>query len=166
MPRPFRWISVLLAVTVAFGIFAGATNAQAANPINHIVVIYLENHSFDNLYGQFAGANGLDKATDTVTQVDKDGKVYTTLPKPINGNLKPAGPDTRFTTDLPNKPFDIDPFVSLDMETGDLVHRFYQEQMQIDGGKMDKFVAWSDAGSLVMSVYDGSKMPLWRYAKD
>jgi phospholipase C len=38
--------------------------------------------------------------------------------------------------------------------------------LQIDGGKMDKFVAWSDAGSLVMSVYDGSKMPLWRYAKD
>jgi phospholipase C len=29
------------------------------NKIKHVVVIYLENHSFDNLYGQFAGANGL-----------------------------------------------------------------------------------------------------------
>ena len=40
--------------------------------------------------------------------------------------------------------------------TGDAVHRYYQEQLQIDGGKNDKFVAWSDAASLVMSYYDGS----------
>ncbi|MGO8565380.1 alkaline phosphatase family protein, partial [Rhizobium ruizarguesonis] len=40
--------------------------------------------------------------------------------------------------------------------TRDLWHRFYQEQMQIDGGKNDKFVAWADSGSLVMGHYDGS----------
>src|SRR5258708_31051003 len=117
MPRHFRWISVLLAVAVALGIFATTTPAQATNPINHIVVIYLENHSFDNLYGQFAGANGLDKATDTVNHVDKDGKPYTTLPKPINTNLKPSGPDTRFTADLPNKPFGIDQCLPLYQQT-------------------------------------------------
>ena len=27
--------------------------------INHVVVIYMENHGFDNLYGQFEGADGL-----------------------------------------------------------------------------------------------------------
>ncbi len=37
--------------------------------------------------------------------------------------------------------------------------RVYQEQLQIDGGKTDKFVAWSNAGALVMSAYDGSRMP-------
>ncbi|HXZ43901.1 MAG TPA: alkaline phosphatase family protein, partial [archaeon] len=26
--------------------------------IHHLVVIYLENRSFDNLYGEFPGANG------------------------------------------------------------------------------------------------------------
>src|SRR5258707_619442 len=165
MSRHFRWISVLLAVAAALGIFATTTRAQATNPINHIVVIYLENHSFDNLYGHFAGANGLDKATDTVTQVDKDGKPYATLPKPINTNLKPAGPDTRFTVDLPNKPFGIDQYVPLDQQTGDLVHRFYQEQMQIDDGKMDKFAAVSDAAGLVMGYYDTAKLPLATWAK-
>jgi phospholipase C len=44
--------------------------------------------------------------------------------------------------------------------------RWYQEQVQIDGGKMDKFAAISDAGGLVMSYYDGSHLPLWQYAKD
>ena len=38
----------------------------AINPIEHVVVIMLENHSFDNLFGQFPGANGvaLPHATD------------------------------------------------------------------------------------------------------
>ena len=36
---------------------------REANKIKHVVVIYLENHSFDNLYGEFAGANGLFSAT-------------------------------------------------------------------------------------------------------
>ena len=44
----------------------------------------------------------------------------------------------------------------------DLWHRFYQEQMQIDGGKNDKFVAWADSGGLVMGHYDNTKqLPLW-----
>ena len=30
-------------------------------PIEHLIVFYQENHTFDNLYGQFPGANGLDK---------------------------------------------------------------------------------------------------------
>ena len=34
-----------------------------------------------------------------------------------------------------------------------LWHCYYQEQLQIDGGKMDEFVAWSDAGSLPMSYF-------------
>jgi len=31
-----------------------ACGGQSLNSVNHIVVIYLENHSFDNLYGEFA----------------------------------------------------------------------------------------------------------------
>src|SRR5207244_5430074 len=33
---------------------------NALSRINHIVVIYEENHSFDNLYGGWEGVNGLD----------------------------------------------------------------------------------------------------------
>ena len=38
--------------------------------------------------------------------------------------------------------------------TRDLVHRFYQEQYQIDGGKQDRYVTGSDAVGLTMGQYD------------
>jgi acid phosphatase len=133
--------------------------------INHIVVVYLENRSFDNLYGLFPGANGIADAGAAATQVDRDGNPYDKLPPVLNTNLKPPRLDTRFPTDLPNQPFRTEQFADIEQVTGDAWHRFYQEQLQIDGGKMDKFIAWSDAGSLVMSYYDGSRLPLWNYAK-
>ncbi len=123
--------------------------------INHIIVIYLENRSFDNLYGLFPGANGIAQAGAAATQVDRAGVPYEKLPPVLNTNFKPAIVDTRFPADLPNAPFRAEPYAGLEQTTGDAVHRFYQQQLQIDGGKMDKFVAWTDAGSLVMSYYDG-----------
>ena len=36
-------------------------------------------------------------------------------------------------------------------------HLFYQNQMQIDGGKNDKFVAFADAGGLVMGHYNDER---------
>ncbi|HTO83283.1 MAG TPA: alkaline phosphatase family protein, partial [Methylomirabilota bacterium] len=149
---------------------AGAGESQAAGPeglkkIDHIVVVYMENRSFDNLYGLFPGANGLSQADATSLQVDKDGKPYQSLPAVMDTNKKPPAADERFPMDMPNKPFDIGKYVSLDEKTGDLVHRFYQEQQQIDGGKMDKYAAFSDAGGLVMGYYDSSKTELWGYAQ-
>jgi acid phosphatase len=134
--------------------------------VEHIVVIYAENRSFDNLYGLFPGANGIANATPSqFTQVDRDGKVLATLPPVWNG--KAPNPD--FPTDLPNRPFRIDaPPVSqpLSVPTRDLVHRFYQNVEQINGGRNDRFVAASDAGGLAMGYYDGSTLPLWQWAKD
>ncbi|GCE12840.1 acid phosphatase [Tengunoibacter tsumagoiensis] len=130
--------------------------------IKHFVVLYQENWSFDSLYGSFPGADGISNASQTaLQQVDKNGQPYTTLPQPL---LK-GQPDPRFPANLPVKPFDATQYVSPDLMTGDLVHRFYQEQYQIDGGKMDKFVAWSDAAGLVMSNYDGTNMPEGKLAK-
>jgi phospholipase C len=134
--------------------------------INHIVVIYLENRSFDNLYGLFPGADGITDLSAIPPQVDKDGKPYEKLPPVLYVGLKGTKQDLRFPVDLPNQPFRAEPYVGLEGVTGDAWHRFYQEQLQIDGGKMDKFVAWSDAASLVMSHYDGSPTPMWRLAKE
>jgi phospholipase C len=149
------------------GLLATAFPASAAslNDVNHIIVIYMENRSFDNLYGLFPGADGLDNAAATATQVDKDGKPYATLPLVIDTSQKDKHADTRFPTNLANKPFDIGKYAAMDTMTGDLVHRFWHEQMQIDGGKMDKFAAVSDAAGLTMGYYDGSGMKLWGWAK-
>ncbi|MFZ1110260.1 MAG: alkaline phosphatase family protein [Rhodomicrobium sp.] len=160
------------AVAAALAFSCSAALAQDApkpvpglETVNHIIVIYLENRSFDNLYGLFPGANGIKDAGAAATQVDKNGVPYEKLPPVLNTNLKPAIPDARFPADLPNAPFRAEPYAGLDQTTGDAVHRFYQEQLQIDGGKMDKFVAWTNAGALVMSYYDGAQLPLWEYAK-
>lgn len=133
--------------------------------INHVVVIYQENWSFDSLYGRFPGANGIDNAGAAIQQVDKDGTPYATLPQPLNTTFSPPVPDPRFPADLPVAPFDLSKNVAPNQQTGDAVHRFYQEQLQIDGGKMDKFVAWSDAAGLVMSYYDATTMPEGKLAQ-
>ena len=119
--------------------------------INHLVVIYDENHSFDNLYGSFPGANGISRASATSkTQVTLAGVPYTTLPQT----------DPHIPTNLPNEPFDITKYVPANQKTRDLVHRYYQEQIQIDGGKMDKFVAVSDAKGLAVGYYPTAQLPV------
>jgi acid phosphatase len=53
----------------------------------------------------------------------------------------------------------------LSERTRDLVHRYYQNIEQIDGGRNDRFAAVSDAGGLVMGTYDGSSMAVWQLAR-
>ena len=162
----------LAACAAALGLVSDLSAAQEApkpvaglDKINHIIVLYLENRSFDNLYGLFSGADGISNAGPAATQVDRDGKPYDKLPPVLNTNFKPPKVDDRFPTDLPNDPFRSEPYAGLEQTTGDAWHRYYQEQLQIDGGKMDKYVAWTDAGGLVMSYFDGSPAPLWDYAQ-
>jgi acid phosphatase len=164
-----------LAMLAAAGIIGGAgqVNGAGIEDIATVVVIYAENRSFDNLYGSFPGANGLAQATQAASaQLDRDGSVLKELP-PIWDGLTAKGvvpPVTQAMTEhLPNAPFAIDDpkgfNTPLGVTTHDLWHRFYQNQMQIDGGKNDRFVAYADSGALVMGYYGGSKLPLWQVAK-
>jgi acid phosphatase len=161
------------AAIVAAGILhtrCGSTTVTDADlqKIEHIVVIYGENHSFDNLYGTFPTAEGVSKATaDNTTQTDRDGSTLPVLP-PVWGGISPAVPQSA-TTNLPNKSFRIDDPAGFNQGLGvtprDVVHRFYQDQMQINGGKLDRYAAWTDAGALTMGTYDGSSLPLFALAK-
>jgi len=143
------------------------------NNIETVVVIYAENRAFDNLYGSFPGANGLQNVkVEDAMQRDRDGSVLSELP-PIWGGLTAKGvtpPLTETETHhLPNEPFAIDDPNGFNtppsIATRDLWHLFYQNQMQIDGGRNDKFAAFADSGGLVMGHYDGSKLPLWNVAQ-
>jgi phospholipase C len=160
----------IAAAATAAALFVGLApilqaQTNGLQKINHVVIIYQENWSFDSLYGRFPGANGIDNAGAAAKQVDKNGEPYATLPQPLNTTFNPAVPDPRFPADLPNEPFDMTKFVNPNQQSGDLVHRYYQEQYQIDGGKMDKFVAWGDSAGLVMSYYDGTNMPEGKLAQ-
>jgi phospholipase C len=130
--------------------------------INHIVVIYQENWSFDSLFGKFPGANGLANAVNAPKQSDKAGRVYDVLPPAIGPDGKP---DPRIPQNLPNAPFDLAQYVPPTEKAGNPTHLYWHNMYQINGGRNDRFVAWSNAGALVMSYYDATEMPLGRLAQ-
>jgi phospholipase C len=160
-------------VAAVVGGSVSETNGAGLESLETIVVIYTENRSFDNLYGMFPGANGLSRVTPAeYIQRDRDGSVFKQLPPVWEGvtakGVVPAVTQAQ-TEHLPNAPFAIDDpkgfNLPLGVATRDLWHRFYQNQMQIAGGKNDRFVAYADAGALVMGHYAKTQLPLWDVAK-
>ncbi len=160
---------ILALITLLAGI--PACSGADLNSITNIVVIYAENRSFDNLYGSFPGANGIRNAN--YLQVDRDGSPLRELPPVWNGltaqSVTPPVTQAQ-TAHLPNAPFAIDNPMGfntpMSVVTRDLWHLFYQNQMQIDGGRNDRFAAWADSGALVMGHYDGSRLAMWSVAKE
>jgi acid phosphatase len=184
-------------------------DASALANINHIVVIYQENHSFDNLYGLWGAvngqaSNGLGATPGTTyanTQKAQNGNVFQCLlnqdpnmssPTPLattctdsTNQAKQGSPATaqNVNSAFVNAPFKIDSYVPPSAATckngnavlaatagatpggctRDLVHRFYQEQYQIDGGKQDRYVTGSDATGLSMGYYDTTQLPIYQY---
>jgi phospholipase C len=158
-----RGAAAVLGLALLLAIPARSSSSTASlQSIQHVIVIYQENWSFDSLYGKLPGANGYNNVPTVVPQVDRSGNPLTSLPQPLLG---PAKPDPSFPAGLPVGPYDAMKYIQPATLTGDLVHRFYQEQSQIDGGKMDKFVSWSDNPGLVMSYFDASTLPEGRFAQ-
>ena len=182
---------------------SGATKPAAVTLKNfkHIVVIYEENHSFDNLYGNWGSVNGqkvngLSNASlASKTQVNQDGKPFTCLLQTdvnLISSVTAASTCSDTTTSkafnsiFANSPFAINDYIAPmattcaapgtfaanGLVTGaglpngcteDIVHRYYQEQYQIDGGKMDRYVTGSDAVGLTMGYYNTTQLPIYKY---
>ena len=159
-------VAVLTVFWIAPAKADDAENAFAK--INHIVVIYGENLSFDGIFGAYPDpdAEGLAKAKDAAPQTDHNGSVLAQLPPVRLKTKKENGADIYLDKPLPNAPFDIDEHLEKGKATGDLVHRFYQEQEQINGGKNDRFAAVSDAGGLAMGYFKDDSLRLWQLAHE
>jgi acid phosphatase len=129
-----RSLALLLFVVTAFvlvGAGGGLAKPKPKKPkrltpaaylakIRHVVVIYEENHSFDNLYGGWERVNGRTKATPAhTTQVNQNGTPYTCLMQlDVNLTAPPLTPDctdsttgTTFTSHFTNNPFVVDTFI-------------------------------------------------------
>ena len=99
--------------------------------IKHIVIIYQENRSFDNLYGTFPGANGVDQASAvSKTQLDLNGNPYPSLANVPNGFAS----DSLFPATVPNGPWDIGLYAPPSMATRDISHNHYHMIKQANGG--------------------------------
>ena len=194
-----RAAALAAALTIAV---AAASPALAANrskklgKVSHIVVIYQENHSFDNLYGSWEGVNGLaDADAAHTTQVGQAGVAYTCLKQndvkltspPLAATCTDTTTGSTFQSAFPNEPFAIDDYIfPTDAScpapgspsgppgvakgaglpggcTEDLVHRFYQEQYQLNGGKQDRYTTGSDAIGLTQGYYRTQNLPIYKY---
>jgi acid phosphatase len=188
--------AVLLAAIGALAPPAAAASGGRSRAIEHIVVIYEENHSFDNLFGGWDSVRGVGGPgyAHRSRQRSADGAVLpclpqndvnlTALPVTCRGTAGGVAVDSAFS----NRPFIVDRYIAPTDRTcpapgapaphgvpegspgarpggctEDLVHRFYQEQYQIHGGRMDRYVAGSDALGLAMGRYDTRALPLYRY---
>ena len=197
----------LFAAVIASSAGAGAAAGQSASAgpdplrkINHIVVIYEENHSFDNLYGTWEGVNGLANANaEHTAQVDQTGAPYSCLFQlDVNLTVPPLTKVCDGTTPRgvafnshfrANTWFTIDNFIGPDATTcpkpkdsfafpngilngsgvgipggctRDLVHKFYQEQYQLNGGAQNRYATGSDSAGTVMGVYDTRSLPIYQ----
>ena len=97
-----------------------AAGADRLSRINHIVVIYQENHSFDNLYGMWEGVNGLRNAPRSrTTQVNQAGTPYECLLQndvnltspPLSVRCTDTTTGTEFSSHFRNRPFTIDDYI-------------------------------------------------------
>jgi acid phosphatase len=162
-----------------------AVSRALRNRVENIVVIYAENRAFDNLYGNFPGARGLNEVLDGDgrplpsyhPQLDRDGSVLSALPPTWGGVTSPGVTPVvtqQQSVGLPNAPYSIEHGFTAQSQvtlstatvTRDLWHRFFEHQMQIDGGKNDGYAAWSDAGGLALGHYDYSNSSLYALARE
>jgi acid phosphatase len=213
---------VVATATSVTGATAATGSAAAAHPkalggFKHIVVIYEENHSFDNLYGSWGKVgkhhvNGRSHAGAAhTTQLEQNGTPYPCLPQlDVNltvGPLKAScgasttvtfgdGTSTTYASHFKNKPFMIDTYIAPTDTTcpnrdslfsfpngvsktakdangnpvglpggctRDLVHKFYQEIYQTNGGRQNRYVTGSDSAGLPMGYYATKQLPIYKY---
>jgi acid phosphatase len=115
-PRRLALAAVALAALAA----PAAAQARPDQRVGHIVVIYQENHSFDNLYGRWERVRGVSDAPPARTiQVNQQGAPYTCLKQndvnltspPLSATCTDETTGSAFTSHFPNAPFLIDDYI-------------------------------------------------------
>jgi len=178
----------------------GRNGPLVVGRFSHLVVIYQENHSFDNLYDSWGSVNGqhveglADAKQVNTTQIAQNDDAYGCLlqndvnlssPDPLPSTCKDTLHGVQASA-FANSPFSIDEYIKPTDRTcpkegdatnvpkdspnavpggctRDLVHRFYQEQYQLNGGLQNRYVTGSDAVGLTMGTYDTKQLPIYKF---
>jgi Phosphoesterase family len=119
--------------------------------IEHIVVIFQENRAFDHYFGTYQSPSGakVNNLLDAEGKIDQRflglqknpaGAPYPFLPLPYN---IPGFAEAQ----LPNMPFPMAKYIPADSNVlWDPMHHFFRMFAQVNGGKMDRFVALALGG--------------------
>ncbi|MGB0384610.1 MAG: alkaline phosphatase family protein [Ardenticatenaceae bacterium] len=114
---------------------------ETTTPIKHFIVIMQENHTFDNYFGTYPGADGVPEGT--------------CMPKYLTeaGELDPEKPEC------------VEPFHIGDSPITDLDHSSATAMRQLNNGKMNGFVEAllqrNQDGALAMGYYDHRDLPYY-----
>jgi len=168
---PRRAVSLLLALTIALGPsaapgFAASGEKQhpkpslvPATPIQHLVVIFNENISFDHYFGTYPQATNpkgeprfiAQPNTPTVNGLTDGLLVH-------NPNLNPAN------VGIASNPFRLDRSQAV---TTDQDHAYTDEQSAYDAGLLDLFPSHTGYGTTEpMGYFDGNTVTaMWNYAQ-
>ncbi len=130
--------------------------ASTTTPIQHVVVIFQENVSFDHYFGTYPNATN-----------PAGEPTFNALPNTPSVN----GLTTDLLTNNPNlaNPSRLDRSQAL---TCDQDHDYTDEQKAYDNGQVDQFVQNTGGGdctdnSIVMDYYDGNTVTaMWNYAQN
>ncbi len=119
---------------------------QLRHRIDHVVVIFQENRSFDHYFGTFQPTNGqrISNLLDAHGKLDRRFVGFQKNPAGIPYTILPTLKDIPGfqTVELPNAPFHLAPYIPADDNAHwDPKHRFFRMSAQINNGKMDRFVA-------------------------
>jgi phospholipase C len=138
---------------------AEAFQIPASTPIQHLVVIFQENVSFDHYFGTYPsalnpGGEPFFRAAGNTPTVNGLTNALLTF----NPNLNPANGAGA------SNPFRLDRSQAV---TADQDHDYSAEQQAFDAGLMDLFPAdTSSGGNAVMGYFDGNTVTgLWNYAQ-
>jgi acid phosphatase len=185
----------MVAIAPIGPIAAAPGRSDPLSRIKHIVVIYEENHSFDNVYGGWEGVNGVANADAAhTTQIGPGGTAYNCLLQddvnltspPLTSTCDDSTTATTFSSHFANAPFKIDDYIPSTATTcpapgvfaangvlngtglpggctRDLVHRYYQEQYQLNDGAQNRYTTGSDAVGLTQGTYNTRLLPIYRY---
>ena len=169
--------AVVVAVAAAVSGTAGAGSSPRIDtsgtrtPIQHVVVIFQENVSFDHYFGTYPYATNTDGSpfTPAKNTPDVDGLTW---------SLLAANPNSANPQRLDSSPSGLTGSPGGQI-TCDQDHNYSDEQQAFDGGKMDQFVQSVGTGGgtvpgtatpceakTVMDYYDGNTVTaLWNYAQ-
>jgi phospholipase C len=173
LEAPKKTLAVLLALATALGpiatpAFAGDVAAKQnkrrgelipATPIQHLVVIFDENISFDHYFGTYpvaANPKGEPKFVAAANTPSVNG--YTNGLLTNNPNLNPAN------VGIASNPFRLGPAQAV---TSDQDHDYTDEQSAFDSGLLDLFPTHTGYGTTEpMAYFDGNTVTaLWNYAQ-